>query len=344
MPKLKREYSIALVILGGIVLLIFGINYLKGLDLLQRRNIYYAVYGDVSGINDASPVIFHGYKVGQVVGSELMPDGSGRIVVKFQIDEDNLKMPRDTRAEIFSADLFSRAVRIVPGQSDQLAEHGDTLNSGAELSLTESVTQQIDPLKRKAEGMLASVDSVLTSLQLILNENARGDIDASFANLRGTLESIRSTAQRIDGLMAKESATISALLGNAEKISANLAAHNGQIGNILSNVDSATAAFADGRLQRTMANLESTSAELKATLAGIQEGQGTLGKLLKDDSLYNNLTAASHELDLLLEDLHTNPNRYVHLSLFGKKDKLPKLSDADIERIQQAYQKQQQGK
>lgn len=344
MPKLKREYSIALMVLGGIVLLIFGINYLKGLDLLQRRNIYYAVYNDVSGINDASPVIFHGYKVGQVVGNELMPDGSGRIVVKFQIDEDNLHMPRDTRAEIFSADLFSRAVRIILGTSDQLAERGDTLKSGSEMSLTESVTNQIDPLKRKAEGMLASVDSVLTSLQLILNENARGDIDASFANLRGTLESIRSTAQRFDALMAQESTTISAVLANAQKVSADLASHSKELDHIFANVDSLTATLANGRLEHMLANLEATSEQLKAALTGIQEGQGTLGKLMKDDSLYNNLTAASHELDVLLEDLHTNPNRYVHLSVFGKKDKLPKLSNADIERIQQAYQKQQQQK
>jgi len=330
-------------ILGGIALLIFGINYLKGLDLLQRRNIYYAIYNDVSGINDASPVIFHGYKVGQVVGNELMSDGSGRIVVKFQIDEDRLRITRDTRAEIFSADLFSRAVRIELGTGEP-ADRGDTLRSVNEMSPTESVTQQIDPLKRKAEGMLASVDSVLTSLQLILNENARGDIDASFANLRGTLESIRATAQRLDALMAKESATISSVLGNIDKFSGNLAAHNDEIGHIISNLDSASAAIANGRLERTMANLEGTSAQLKAALDDLQKGHGTLGKLMKDDSLYNNLTAASHELDVLLEDLHTNPNRYIHLSVFGKKDKLPKLSESDIERIQQAYQKQQEKK
>lgn len=327
-------------VLGGIVLLVFGINYLKGMDLLQRRNIYHAVYNDVSGINDATPVLFHGYKVGQVVRTELMPDGTGRIAVTFQIDEDGLKLTKDTRAELFSADLFSRAVRIELGNSADPAVKGDTLRSGAELSLTENVSSQIDPLKRKAEGMLASVDSVLTSLQLILNENARGDIDASFANLRGTLESIRSSAGRLDALMAQETATISSILRNTEKVSANLADHNDELGRILTHLDSATAALGNGRLEQVMADLQATSGQLRSAMTKLNEGRGTLGKLMSDDSLYVNLNAASHQLDLLLEDLRTNPNRY--FSIFGKKDKLPKLSEADIERIQQAYQKQQE--
>jgi phospholipid/cholesterol/gamma-HCH transport system substrate-binding protein len=339
LPKIKREYSIALMVVGGVLLLIFGINFLKGLDLLQRRNVYHAVYPDISGITDAAPVLYNGYKVGQVVSTELMPDGTGNIAVSFQIDEDRLKLTKDTKAELFSADLFSRAVRIVMGRGPELAERGDTLDGGAQLSLTESFSSQVDPLKRKAEGMLASVDSVLTSLQLILNANARGDIDASFSNLRATLESIKSTAQRFDALMAEETSTIKSTLGNINTITSTLAEQSKAMGNIITNLDSASAALANGRMERMMGNLESTSTQLKEAMARINEGQGTLGKLMHDDSLYNNLNAATHELDLLLEDLRVNPNRY--LSIFGKKDRLPKLSEADIERIQEVYRKKQ---
>lgn len=321
-------------VLGGIVLLIFGINYLKGLDLLQRRNIYHAVYPDVSGINDATPVVYHGYKVGQVIGTELMPDGSGRIDVSFQINEDRLKITKDSKAELFSADLFSRAVRIQLG-TGALAERGDTLHGGAEMSLTESVSSQIDPLKRKAETMLANVDSVLTSFQLILNENARGDIDASFTNLRGTLENINATTKKLDDLVGKESNRISSIMANVDKVSGNLVANNEHLTNILANADSATAALANGRLERMMANLEGTSNELKATMDKINGGEGTLGKLMTDDSLYVNLNAATHQMDLLMEDLRLNPHRY--LSIFGRKDKLPKLSGSDVERIREAY-------
>lgn len=334
MPKIKRQYSIALMVLGGIALLIFGLNYLKGLDLLSGRNTYVAVYNDVSGISDATPVLFHGYQVGKVVSSNMLSDGSGRIAVTFQINEERLKLTKDTHAELFSADLFSRAVRIQLGSGAE-AVRGDTLLGGAEMSLTESVGAQIDPLKRKAEGMLASVDSVLTALQLILNENARGDIDASFTNLRGTLENINSTTKKLDALITLESQHISGILTNVDKVTANLAANDQHISNVLANMDSASAALANGRLEHIMADLESTSKALKQTMARLNEGEGTLGKLMTDDSLYTNLNAATRQMDLLMEDLRLNPHRY--LSIFGRKDKLPKLSKSDIERIREAY-------
>ncbi|MBK9289967.1 MAG: MCE family protein [Flavobacteriales bacterium] len=181
MPKIKREYTIALMMIGALVLLYYGINYLKGLNVLQGRNVFYAKYNDVSGITGSSPLFFHGFKVGQVVGTQLMPDGSGRIAVAFQVDADDLKLPRDSRLEIYSADLFTRAAQIVLGDSSVMAQRGDTLLGDAQLSLTETVNQQIDPLKRKAEAMIASVDSVLTSVQGILNKDARGHLDGSFA-------------------------------------------------------------------------------------------------------------------------------------------------------------------
>lgn len=334
MPKLKRQYSIAAIVITGIALLIFGLNYLKGMDLLRRGHTYYAVYDDVSGINDATAVLFNGYKVGQVVGTNMLSDGSGRIAVAMQINEPRLKLTKDTRAELYNADLFNRAVRITLGTGAP-AVPGDTLPGGAGLSLTESVSSQIDPLKRKAEAILASADSVLSAVQLILNDKARGDIDASFTNLRNTLENINATTRKLDELIAKESGHISGILDNVDKVSTNLAANNAHITNILANMDSATTAFAHGRMERMMGDLETTTAELKDLMARMKSGEGTLGKMMSDDSLYHNLNAATHQMDLLLEDLRLNPHRY--LSIFGRKDKLPKLSRSDIERIREAY-------
>lgn len=334
MPKLKRQYSIAAIVIAGIALLIFGLNYLKGMDLLRRGHTYFAVYDDVSGINDATAVLFNGYKVGQVVGTNMLSDGTGRIAVAMQISEPRLKLTKNTRAELYNADLFNRAVRITLGTGAP-AVPGDTLPGGAGLSLTESVSSQIDPLKRKAEAILASADSVLSAVQLILNDKARGDIDASFTNLRNTLENINATTRKLDELIAKESGHISGILDNVDKVSTNLAANNAHITSILANMDSATAAFAHGRMERMMGDLEATTAELKDLMARMKSGEGTLGKIMSDDSLYHNLNAATHQMDLLLEDLRLNPHRY--LSIFGRKDKLPKLSRSDIERIREAY-------
>lgn len=338
MPKIKREYTIALMMIGALVVLYYGINYLKGLDVLQGRNVYYARYADVSGINDASPVLYHGMKVGQVTGTALIPGGNGLVAVAFQINDDRLVITDSTRAEIYSSDLFTRAIQLVvkPGPP---ATRGDTLLSGTQASLTESVNQQLDPIKRKAEGMLNNIDSVLNAVQLLLNEKAVGDLDSSIVSLRRILENVDGTTRRLNALLDAESNTIKSTLENLSKVSSTLAQNSDELNRIFANVDSLAASLGDGRLEKMIANLTATSDQLKQAMTKINEGQGTLGKLMKDDSLYVNLNNASRELDLLLEDLRVNPNRY--FSIFGKKDKLPKLSDADIERIQQSYQKQQ---
>lgn len=336
--KIKREYTIAGVAVAGILLLIFGLNYLKGLDLLAKRNVYHAVYNDVSGVTSASPVFLNGLKVGQVVSTELMPDGSGRIAVGFQLNERRVKLPKDTKLQIYSADLFTRALQIIVGKSDQLAQAGDTLIGDAELSLTDAVGQQIDPLKRKAEAMFANVDSLLTALQRILNDSTVGDIDASFSSIRGTLENLNRTSARLDGLITTESATIHAVLENLRRVTQNLDGYHAQLSSILTNLDTLSGTLGGEQTRRTLADLAESSARLKGIMAGLEQGEGSLGALLKNDTLYDNLQQASRELDLLLEDLRLNPNRYVHLSLFGKKDRRPKLSDSDVQRIKQALQ------
>ncbi|HNR55525.1 MAG TPA: MlaD family protein [Flavobacteriales bacterium] len=328
--KIKREYAITGLVLGGVGLLIFGVNYLKGLDLFQKRNVYHAVYNNVAGITSASPVYYNGFKVGQVINAALMPGRSGHVVVSFQINEDELPIARDTKVQIYSADLFSRALQLELGKGP-LAEAGDTLIGDIQLSLTDAVSAQIDPLKAKAEGMISKVDSVLNAFQMILNKEAVGDIDSSFTSIREVLESLSSTAERLDKLVAVESVTLSASLHNLQTVSATLARNSDEMDHIFTNLDTLTTDLAKGRLRKVMDDMALASAELKKVAQDIGNGQGTMGKLMKDDSLYTNLNAASRELDLLLEDLRVNPNRY--FSVFGKKDRLPKLSDADIERI-----------
>lgn len=323
--------------LGGVALLVFGINFLKGLDIFQKRNVYHAIYANAQGMVVSNALQYNGTKIGQVMSVDLLKDGSGRVLISYQVDENWLRIPRDSRITL-GGDLFGKWAVLNMGNSAAFAMAGDTLVGDAELSLTESFSATIDPLKQKAEGMLASVDSVLTSLQLILNDSARRDIDASFASIRSTLEVLNTSAQRIDGLIAEERATINAVLGNIREITGNLVRYNEEIADILTNLDSITTAIAAGDIKRMMEDLSASSAQLKTLMTRIDEGEGTLGALLNNDSLYRNLESASHELDLLLEDLRVNPNRYVHLSLFGRKDRLPKLSNSDVDRIKKSLQ------
>lgn len=335
--KLKREYSIALLVLLGAGLLVFGVKFLQGLDIFKKRNVFHAVYNNAQGMVEANALQYNGFKIGQVVGVSLMPDGSGRVVLSYQVDERKLLIPKDSKITL-GGDLFGKWAELNLGTSAVNAVAGDTLFGDAQLSLTESFSASIDPLKQKAEGMLASVDSVLTSLQLILNDSARRDIDASFSSIRGTLETLNMSARRIDGMIADERATINAVLTNIREITGNLVQYNDEIASILTNLDSVTTTLASGEMKRMLEDLGESSAQLKALMAKIEAGEGTLGNLVNNDSLYNNLESASRELDLLMEDFRLNPNRYVHLSLFGKKDKLPKLSNSDVDRIKRSLE------
>ncbi len=332
--KIKREYTIALMVLAGIGLLIFGINYLKGLDLFQKRNVFHAIYNDISGINESTPVYYNGFRVGQVIESELLSDG--RIKLSFQIDESELVIPEDTKVQIYSSDIFSRSLKLLMGQSSTPAERGATLEGDAQMSLTDAVSSQIDPLKKRAESMITNVDSLLTRLQLILNDQATADIDSGFTSIRRTLEAFQRSAERIDALIVAESNNISATVNNLRVITENVVGYNQKLISILSNLDSVTTIMARGDLDNVMRNMNESSAQLKTIMNDLNAGQGTMGALLKNDSLYNNLESASRELDLLIEDLRVNPNRYVHLSVFGRKDRQPKLSKSDVERIKES--------
>jgi phospholipid/cholesterol/gamma-HCH transport system substrate-binding protein len=332
--KIKREYTIALMVLAGIGLLIFGINYLKGLDLFQKRNVFHAIYHDISGINESTPVFYNGFRVGQVIESELMQDG--RIKLSFQIDEGDLVIPEDTKVQIYSSDIFSRSLKLLMGKSRTPALRGAVLEGDSQMSLTDAVSSQIDPLKKRAESMIANVDSLLTRLQLILNDQATADIDSGFTSIRKTLEAFQRSAERIDALIVAESNNISSTVQNLQKITENVVSYNEKLVSILSNVDSVTSVMARGDLEKIMNNMNESSTQLKSIMAGLEAGEGSMGALLKNDSLYTNLESASRELDLLIEDLRVNPNRYMHLSVFGRKDRNPKLSRSDVERIKES--------
>ena len=329
---MKKEYKIALMVIGGTALLFFGYSYLQGRDLFQKENIYHGVFNSTSGVTTATALTLNGFKVGQVLESNLLHDGTNRVVLTFQINEDDLRIPKDSRIDIFS-DLLSTGTQLIMGTSAEFAEHGDTLLGTSQPSLTASLGAQIDPIKQKAEAMLGSVDSVLTAFQLILNPGTIKNIDSSFVTIRETLLSLSKAAEHLDDLIAAESTTLKATLQNLESVTANLEKSNDALSHIFSNMDSVTSSLADGRIDTVLQGISEASASLKGVMNGIEQGEGTLGQLAKNDSLYNNLNEASRELDLLLEDLRLNPNRY--LSIFGKKDKLPKLSDSDVKRIQQ---------
>jgi len=309
-------------------ILYFGSNYLKGFGLFVQGHSYVAVYERVDGLSEASPLFLNGYKVGQVASTKMIHQGSdvGKIAVTFQITEKELFVPNDAEIQIFSADLFTKAARFDIGTSTISAQSGDTLEGSSQLSVTEMFSQELDPIKRRAETLMASVDTVLGAFQKIMDEGTQSDIAVSFATIRSSLESFSNTAARLDKLIQRESPAIENSLDNFADISDTLNSHTQDMGKIISNMAAISDTLANGGIADLMGSLGETSIRMESILNKIDQGEGSLG-------LFININRAAEELAVLLDDFEKHPERYVQVSVFGRKNKKPAISDKDIDDI-----------
>lgn len=313
--KLTREFKVGLLFLAAIALFIWGFNFLKGTSLFTSTRYFYAVYDKVDGLERSNKVLVNGLRIGQVQDMDFI-EGSSKIIVELYIKSD-IKIPRNSVAKIFGTDLLgSKAVEIVMGDSQQLLQDGDTLTSTLESSLKDQLSEQVEPLKRKAIVLINSVDSVMAVIQSIFSENTRQNLASSIENIRITLMNAESVSSNIDTILKSEKSRISAIITHLESISHNLEGNNKKINNIISNFETLSDSLVSSDLSKTVREAGVAINNLKEISDKINQGEGTIGKLFTNDSLYYNLEKSSSNLDKLLEDIRLNPKRYVKLSLF----------------------------
>lgn len=320
--KISKEFKIGIVVVVAIAAFIWGLNFLKGSNLFTHKNYLYAVYPRIDGLIEANPLLVNGYKIGQVNKISLIPSDSGyKVLVKFLLTED-IQIPRGSKAKAFSSDLLgSKAVEVIYGPSSEFLQNGDTLVAESEESLKASVDKRIAPLQAKAENLISSIDSVMTVVNSVLNKKTRENLDKSFESVRKAILSLEQTAYKLDDLIGSEKVKISSILSHLNGITSNLDKNGQKIDNIINNLSTMSDSLAKAQLKEAINNADKSMQELNILLAKINQGQGTLGKLAKNDSLYNNLNKSSEDLDKLLKDLRFNPERYIHFSVFGRKDK-----------------------
>lgn len=323
--KISKEVKIGFVMLLAIALLFWGANFLKGNNIFTKDRFYFAVYEHVDRLAPSNPVTVNGFKVGQVESVAFTSGNAGKLIVKFSVTEDNLKVPEDTKAEIVNLDILgSKAIDLKLGRSLDMADDLDTLKSGLEATLTETVNQEIAPLKKKAEDLISTVDSAIIMVSTIFNQRARDDLDSSFSNIRKTLQTFNRTMNRVDGLVAEEREHLNAIFENVESISRNLANNNESLTNSLENIEAITDSLAGANLRQTVTNASFAMKQLSEVIEKVNRGEGSMGMLINNDTLYRNLEASASDLDKLLLDMRLNPERYVHFSIFGRKDKSKK--------------------
>ena len=314
--KYKKEIRIGLVFIIAAAILIWGLMYLKGVDLLHKKRTLYALYDHVSGLEPTSHVFIKGLKIGQVQDIYFSKELPGKIIVKLYIT-DEYPIPLNSVARIQSSDLLgSKQVEIVPGDSSVLVENYDTLRARTEATLSEEVNRQLLPLKRKAENLISSIDTVATIMQQVLNKNTRENLVQSIENIRKAIENITSTTNNLDTLVGTQRKNIVGIISNIESISRNLRQNNDEISNVIRNISDISDSLAKARIPYTFNQVTQVVESLNKVLQKINSGQGSLGLLVNDPKLYKEVEKAARDLNLLLEDIKANPKKYVKVTVF----------------------------
>lgn len=320
--KVSKEFKIGVVVVCAIAAFIWGINFLRGTNIFSHKYYLYAVYPKIDGLIPANPLLVNGYKIGQINDIQLVQKGTkSEVLVKFLLTED-INIPKNSIARSVSADLLgNKAVEIVLGDTNVFVSSGDTLKSETEQSFKEALDKRIAPIQSKAENLISSMDSVINVVSSILNAKNRENLERSFEGIKRAILTLEQTAYKMDELVGSEKAKISSILSHLNNITNTLDKNGQRIDNILLNMSNVSDSLAKSNLKTAIADADKSLKELNTLLAGINQGQGTLGKLAKNDSMYYNLNKSSADLDRLLKDLRLNPERYIHFSVFGRKKK-----------------------
>jgi len=302
--KLSYEIKTGVLVLTGIILFIIGFSYLKSNDVFIKDRVFYAVYEDVEGVSKGTPVTISGFNVGSVQDIKFF-NNSSKLLLKFRVEND-FNFSNQSTAQIYETGLIGgKALAVIPKYGNEIAKSGDTLNSSIAPGLTELVNDKLSPLQEKIESMVVSADSVLISLNSVLNTQAKDQIQSTITNFSSTVTDLKNSAGTLDEMISMNKNKINNIITNVNKSS-----------NELSDLSNS---FSD--LTVIIENLSESSNSIENILNVISSGNGSLGNLIYDDNLIKSLNAASSNINLLIEDLRLNPKRYVHFSLFGKKNK-----------------------
>lgn len=317
----SREFKAGVVVILAAAVLYWGISFLKGSDLFEHGTEVYAVYDNTEGITKSQNVTLNGFSVGKVSDVYFHPNNSGKIVVKMNITTD-YPITANSIAEIRSADLLgAKEIALVLEKGSVLIESGDTLRSSIEASLSESINKEVLPVKVKAEKLLASLDSTVNILTGFLGGEMQEEFRTSFDNVNRSISNLGTITDEISLYMSENREALGSATQNLERLTDMLNENRDELDRVFNNLANISDTLARANAGEAMRSLSKTAKRLDAITSNIEAGEGTLGKLVANDSLYNEVNHAVLSLDKLLEDIKAHPGRYVEISIFGGKNK-----------------------
>jgi len=316
----SKEIKVGLLAVVALVALAVGFNFLRGSNLLSSDRTYYAIYPKVDGLNVGAPVILNGIKVGQVKNLELQPDQNNNIKASLELAKD-IELGDSTKAGLSGSLLGSKTITLILGADNKKFSGGETLRTTTAVSIT-------DMVQARATVLLDTVNSTLSHINGFLNKDAQ-------TNIQGTLVGARQSTQALQNLIAANQANINQITRNLAQMSAALNKSTAKLDRIANNFSQLSDSLKSAPIGPTMRNLNATMAEAQTSLRGVStalnDKTGSLGKLINDTLLYNNLNATAASSNALISDMKENPKRYVHFSVFGGggKDKVKKETTVD---------------
>lgn len=312
MSDKSKSIKVGILSIISIFLIYFGMNFLKGINILNDGITLYAYYDDVSGLTEGNSITVKGYKVGSISSIKFDVERKNQLMVNLNI-EDNIDIPINTIAKIVSVDLMgTKGVSLELGDSKDFVSNGDELSTSIESSLQEEVNAQILPLKMKTEELIGSIDSVMTVITAVLNKDARESLSKSLVSLDQTFSTLSQTMIEVDKIVTDNKDNINKTFTNFALLTENLNKSNDEVKNIFNNFSS----ISDSLVK---ADISSTINKFDNILNSINQGEGSLAKIIKDKSLYKNLENLTKELEELISDLKLNPERYVNFSIINTK-------------------------
>ncbi len=303
--KISREVKIAVIVLASVALFIWGFSFLKGKDLFNDYKTFYAIYDDVEGLAPSAPVTINGLAVGKV--SSITLHNNGKLKVEMQIKTD-FPISRSSIATIYEPSFIGgKNIALIPNFKDPVeAEDGQQLSTDVKPGMLSSLGDKLSPLQSKLEHTVVTADSLLMNINTTFNKQTQANLQNAIAELSATMKEFSVAAKNLNGIMSDNRSKLNNTFTNLDHTSENFA----KLSDSLNKAN----------LGESMKKLEKSIANVDKIINDVQSGKGSLGKLMKDDGMYNNLEDASNELKQLLADVKNNPKRYVHFSVFGRKN------------------------
>lgn len=305
--KITREIKTAVLVISSLLLFIWGYSFLKGQNLFNSHKSLFVEYDNVEGLATSAPVTISGKIIGKV--NSIVLNANGKLRVELQINEDDFPISKTSIAQIYEpSPIGGKNIAIIPDyKNTEYTVDGDVLEGQIKQGLISSVGDQLQPTQKKIDGLITSADHLVGNLNSVLDEKTKANLKATIVSLNETLSEVNQATKQVNEMLAANTQKINNTLSNAEKASGDVA--------------KMTASLEKAKLTETINNLEATLSNVNKMLADMQSGKGTMGKLMKDEALYTNLSQTSKELELLLQDVRLHPTRYVNVSFFGKKEK-----------------------